>query len=146
VPRTQTHRRAGHPSCPIPAREQVGCDAGTTPASGLCTDPSATTLSVGNLYSGGGGSLNDGWVLGAHVSEIAWGTNAPQVYGTYASQIDSFLVDKQDATVVVAAGNAASASNQPTISDPATAKNAIIVGATYSLNEGFAPDPDEEDR
>jgi hypothetical protein len=66
-------------------------------------------------------------------------------YGTQAERIDQFLFDHKDAMLFIAAGNEGTDENgipdAGSVSDPATAKNAVVVGASLNANDiGFGGD------
>jgi len=107
---------------------------------GVCLDPMQGTLSVGTLY-GPPGSLDVAYnSYDARTFNFSWGTVGAAVYGAYATSIDSFLFDYPESMLFVAAGNQGVAA----ISDPATVKNAVVVGASYGPNH--RGNPDQNDR
>ena len=68
---------------------------------------------------------------GAKIHSNSWGSGDPSLYGSYTSDsqfVDSFIWNNRDMLIVFAAGNAGSGDN--TVTPPATAKNAISVGAS----------------
>jgi len=89
-----------------------------------------------------GDLLNDAYLAGARVHNDSWGAFVRGAYDTRAVQIDDFVDKFPDMVVVVAAGNAGDASSpriappgypdQYSVTSPATAKNAISVGASRS--------------
>ncbi len=81
---------------------------------------------------------------GVRVHSDSWGSAAKGEYTTYCSQVDQFVWDHKDFTVVFPVGNDGEDLDQNGIIDhdtiyaPATAKNCIAVGATESLRStGF---------
>jgi len=134
-----------------PGAMLLAYDAQITPTNTSCDDPALSGLFVGNIYSRasagscpGCGSLKDASNRLAHTFVLGWGSILNPVYGSNAAKVDEFLYDNKDSMLFVAAGNEGPEENS--VSDPATSKNAVTVGATYALNAGHAPDPDQEDR
>lgn len=80
--------------------------------------------------------------MGAKIINLSWGTPIASVYENGAMAVDTFVRKHPDVLVVIAAGNAGAAPHgQPslyTIGTPATAKNAIAVGACCSTRPEFA--------
>jgi hypothetical protein len=122
-------------------------DAHVTPGTLSCGDPTISGLAVGNIYSDntpGSGSLGDGYTRGARVFNFSWGSTNNNTYATNATRTDAFLFDHLDAMVFVAAGNDGTDDAQDlepdplSISDPATCKSCIVVGAS-----GNVDDPDD---
>lgn len=73
--------------------------------------------------------------LGSDILSCSWG-NPINYYTSYSQQIDKFIYENPEFTVVVAAGN--SGPGIGTISTPGTSKNAITVGASISSYEAFS--------
>ena len=127
-----------------PRAKVVAYDASVTPASGGCDDPGKGLISPGTLYSGGTGALADGYSRGARTVNFSWGSNS-DTYDTNPQQVDSFIFDKGDAMVFIAAGNNGSDSNRDGIPDPstlgtpATTKNGIAVGASFEQDDQADP-------
>ncbi|HEX6852516.1 MAG TPA: hypothetical protein VF139_14050 [Candidatus Polarisedimenticolaceae bacterium] len=130
-----------------PRAKLIAYDAESTPGLLGCGDPLTGGLSVGNVFSrnaaGQGddtGSLKASYDQGARVANFSWGTSGLPSYSTNARRIDEFLFDYKDAMVFVSAGNEGTDLNidgvpdPNTISDPASAKNAIVVGASTNAN------------
>ena len=126
-----------------PRAKLVAYDASLTPASGSCEDPGQGGISPGTLYSAPStGALADGYARGARVVNFSWGTNA-NVYDGNATQTDSFIFDKGDALVFIAAGNNGADTGgdfigEPfTVGAPGTTKNGVSVGASFDSNDQF---------
>jgi subtilisin family serine protease len=67
----------------------------------------------------------------------SWGSTSP-VYDFQASKLDSWLYNNQDCISHFAAGNYGENDNlDSTITSPATAKNAVTVGATKSPTANY---------
>lgn len=79
---------------------------------------------------------------GAKIINLSWGTALASVYESGSMAIDTFARERPDVLVVIAAGNAGKAlSGYPSlysIGTPATAKNALTVGACSSDRDEFA--------
>ena len=120
----------------------VAYDAAPTPAATSCQDPLLNNIAPGNLYASPNlGSMGESYVNnGAKVYNFSWGTTN-NVYDGFATDIDEFLVDKQDAMVFTSAGNAGQDSDNDfvpdlgTIGSPGTSKNALIIGANNAVND-----------
>ncbi|MCE5315625.1 MAG: S8 family serine peptidase [Armatimonadota bacterium] len=75
---------------------------------------------------------------GARVHSNSWGSAANGQYTTYSNEVDQFIWNHKDFTIVFAVGNEAEDLDEDGIVDqdslyaPATAKNCISVGATES--------------
>ena len=119
-----------------PRARLVFYDGHVTPPIGPCADPFQDAIVHGDLYSGGSsGSLGAGANQGARTYAIAWGTLGADFYAATSSDIDSFLRDKPETMLFVAAGNSGGDGEEPvpeTVSSPATAKNAVVVGASLT--------------
>ncbi len=86
--------------------------------------------------------LDDAYAQGARVHNDSWGAFVKGAYDTRAVQIDEFVDLHPDMVVVIAAGNAGNAArpviappgypDHYSVTSPATAKNAISVGASRS--------------
>lgn len=103
------------------------------------------TLVSNNLFSGGYTSetsmMQWGSQRGAVISTNSWGYVSAYGYSSHAAAVDTAVRDadsatsgNQQMTILFAAGN--SGSGQGTVGDPATAKNAITVGATGNVRDG----------
>ncbi len=85
--------------------------------------------------------LTQGYRSGARIHVLAWGSAAAGAYDNDSYEVDLYLREHRDAIICVAAGNSGSDRNADRETDPssldspATAKNAITIGAT----EGSAP-------
>lgn len=90
--------------------------------------------SLGGLPS----NLNDlfaqAWNAGARIHTNSWGSDVNGAYTTSSQQVDQY-VKNNDMTILFAAGNAGS--NLKTVGSPATAKNAITVGASENYRPSF---------
>jgi hypothetical protein len=129
-----------------PKARLIAYDAQVTPLTGRCDDPTQGNLTPGDLYTApSGGSLADGYAKGARISVFSWGAVTTQ-YDADTIDIDQFLFDKADAMVFVAAGNSGRDKNGDRIPDPntigtpATAKNALIIGAGRNSDDLGDPD------
>ena len=78
---------------------------------------------------------------GAKIVNLSWGVPLPGAYEGYSMTLDKFLRGHPDVLVVVAAGNSGKAPQGTltygTVGTPATAKNALTVGACQSDRPGF---------
>ena len=131
-----------------PGAVLVAYDGQITPQSVSCADPLQDTISPGDLYSGAAtGSLGSSYTTnGARTFNFSWGANA-NLYNTNAVDVDNFLNDKGDALVFISAGNDGQDTDNDTVPDPgslgapATAKNALAIGASRNANDpGAAPE------
>ncbi len=123
-----------------PLAKLVAYDAQATPSTLSCSDPAAGGLNVGDLYTPpSGGSMADAYAKGARTFNFSFGGGT----GTYgqASDVDAFMFDHKDALVFVSAGNLGSDTDNNgvpdpgTITDPATCKNCVSVGASGDAND-----------
>jgi serine protease AprX len=82
--------------------------------------------------------------MGANIINLSWGSAISSVYENGAMAVDTFVRERPDVLVVIAAGNEGSApTGLPslyTMGAPATAKNAITVGACCSSRPDFPDD------
>jgi len=129
-----------------PKARLVAYDAQVTPLTGRCDDPTLGNLLPGDLYTApSSGVLADGYAKGARIVTFSWG-KVDNVYDSDAQKVDQFLFDKSDAMIFVAAGNSGRDKNADRIPDPntvgspATAKNAIVVGASRNADDLGDPD------
>jgi len=81
--------------------------------------------------------------IGAKIHSVSWGYRSTG-YNSLTAEIDRYLYEDEDALVIVAAGNAGwdKSNNTPRDSSivmPATAKNALAVGASHSDGPDMAP-------
>ncbi|MCP3978631.1 MAG: S8 family serine peptidase [bacterium] len=117
-----------------PGAQLVAYDAydnGSTSAS--CIDPLQNGLSPGDLYAGfpGSGALGKAYsISGARTFNLSWGAPV-NAYTANSFDIDRFLDDHDDAMLFCAVGNSASL-GAGSVSTPATAKNSISVGASFT--------------
>lgn len=83
-------------------------------------------------------NLNDlfaqAWNAGARIHTNSWGADVNGAYTTSSQQVDQY-VKNNDMTILFAAGNAGP--NTQTVGSPATAKNAITVGASENYRPSF---------
>ena len=125
----------------------VAYDANVTPLQGSCGDPTDSGLVVGDIYTGAGtGSLEVAYTThAARTVNFSWGqTNNPE-YGTNANRVDTFLANTtyDRAMVFLSAGNAGrdddsdGTPDPSSVSEPATAKNAVVVGGSGNTNIPF---------
>ncbi|MFN0170163.1 MAG: S8 family serine peptidase [Bryobacteraceae bacterium] len=83
------------------------------------------------------------YTQGARIHSNSWGGGDPGVYDDQCEQIDRFIWNHKDFSVVVAAGNDGTDSdgdgriNPMSVTSPATAKNVITVGASESVRSQF---------
>ena len=84
--------------------------------------------------------LTDFYSRGARVVNFSWGS-AFNTYSSAAQDVDAFMWDNPDALVTVAAGNSSDedASEDGSLGSPATAKNALTVGATGAFDAFTRP-------
>ncbi len=117
-------------------------DAEITSPVGPCSNPLLDTLTPGDLYSGPfGGSLGEAYsVHGALTFNFSWGSVGIDAYTSNSDDVDRFLFDHDDAMLFLAAGNSGPAAGS--VSSPATAKNSVVVGASFTNN----PSPNQENR
>jgi hypothetical protein len=123
-----------------PGAKLAFLDTFQTPTATRCDDPQVAGLQVGTLYDGGtGGSLKTFYdTYDARVTNMSFGSS--NTYNSLARQIDAFLVDHPDAMVFVSAGNSGQDADNDNIPDlasvtaPATAKNAMTIGASGNLS------------
>lgn len=89
-----------------------------------------------------GGLFEEAYQAGARIHNNSWSSDTKSFYTIEAMEVDEFVASKQDMLIVIAAGNcattvdpfgAASDSVNPlSMGSPATAKNALTVGASSS--------------
>ncbi len=84
--------------------------------------------------------LTDFYTRGARVINFSWGSSF-NTYSSSARDVDAFMWDNPDALVSISSGNSSSsgASEDGTVGSPATAKNALTVGATGAFDEFTKP-------
>jgi subtilisin family serine protease len=78
--------------------------------------------------------FRDAYNDGARIHSNSWGTSSASEYNYQSQDVDDFIWDNNNYTIVFSAGNDGASSL--TINKPATAKNAITVGAS----ENYRPD------
>jgi serine protease AprX len=82
--------------------------------------------------------------MGAKVINLSWGRALSSTYENGAMAVDTFIRERLDVLVVVAAGNEGAApADYPSlysIGTPATAKNGVTVGACCSIRPDFPDD------
>ena len=82
--------------------------------------------------------MSDAYANGARISSNSWGgsssyyTSDSQTYDRLVRDAQSGVSDNQEMTIVFAAGNDGSTSGS--VTEPATAKNVITVGASENVN------------
>ncbi len=74
------------------------------------------------------------WNEGARIHNNSWGADVNGAYTTSSQQVDQFIWNN-DMTILFASGNAGPGTR--TVGSPATAKNAITVGASENLRPSF---------
>jgi hypothetical protein len=92
-------------------------------------------LDLGDLFE-------EAYQQGARVHNNSWGSATASLYTLNSSEVDEFVAARRDMLIVVSAGNEGTASNPAhsqrgfvdwlSIGSPASAKNAIVVGASRS--------------
>ena len=125
----------------------VAYDANVTPIQGSCGDPTNSGLVVGDIYTGAGtGSLEVAYTAhAARTVNFSWGQTNNPTYGTNANRVDTFLANAlyDRAMVFLSAGNEGrdldgdGIPDAGSISEPATAKNAVVVGGSGNTNIPF---------
>lgn len=89
--------------------------------------------------------LGQAYEKGARIQVLAWGTAASAAYDNDSYEADLFLREHRDALLLVAAGNSGSDRNGDrrtdpgSLSSPATAKNALTIGATEGSDPNGFP-------
>jgi PGF-pre-PGF domain-containing protein len=120
--------------------------------------PGATLVFQAMQYDGPDPSMNGGFYIpidlsslfqeayndGAKIHSNSWGSDIPALYGSYTSDsryVDSFIWNNPDMLIVFAAGNEGIYGDN-TVTPPATAKNAISVGASenFRIEKGGSSD------
>ncbi len=140
-----------------PGGRIVMYDGQVTPGSGGCEDPIGglgSRFQPGNLYVAGGtvndGSLEKAFAAGARTFNISFG-KIGNTYSAEAIQIDQFLANAsyKSAALFIASGNngkdefPAGGDGKPdfnTMQAPATAKNALAIGASRFADRSNEPD------
>jgi serine protease AprX len=105
---------------------------------------------LGGLPADLGELFEEAYQLGARIHNNSWGSNTEALYTFSSREVDEFVDRRRDMLVVIAAGNEGSAATSfkakkgfvdwSSMSSPATAKNALSVGACRSSRQegGFA--------
>ena len=89
--------------------------------------------------------LTQGYRSGARIHVLAWGSAAAGTYDNDSYEADLYLREHREAVVLVAAGNSGSDRNGDRVIDggsldsPATAKNAMTIGATEGSDPNGFP-------
>ena len=89
--------------------------------------------------------LTQGYSAGARIHVLAWGSAAAGTYDNDSYEADLYLREHRDAIVLVAAGNSGSDRNADreidasSLDSPATAKNAVTIGATEGSDPNGFP-------
>lgn len=120
-----------------------GAFKGTAPAAKLFFQSLLDSAGrLGGLPADLGDLFDQAYKLGARIHSNSWGSATPSTYTMSSGEVDDFVAAHQDMLVVIAAGNegqAATNMNSPagfvdwlSIGAPATAKNALTVGASRS--------------
>jgi hypothetical protein len=120
-----------------------GAFKGTAPAAKLFFQSLLdSTGGLGGLPADLGDLFDQAYKQGARIHSNSWGSSTPSTYTMSSGEVDDFVAAHQDMLVVIAAGNegqAATNMNSPagfvdwlSIGAPATAKNALAVGASRS--------------
>ncbi len=98
----------------------------------------------GNLVTDVETILQEAYADGARIHSDSWGANDSGDYSLNSFLFDRFLWEHPDMTALIAAGNKGLAGYQ-TIGSPATAKNAIAVGASESVRPSLGEHSDNQD-
>jgi hypothetical protein len=131
-----------------PGAVLVAYDGQHSPINVSCVDPLQDTITPGDLYSGGAsGSLGTSYTTyGARIVNFSWGADA-NIYGFLSTDIDQFLLDKDDALVFVSAGNTGADDDnngfpdEGTLGTPATTKNGLAIGSSRNATDpGAGPE------
>jgi len=75
---------------------------------------------------------------GARLHSNSWGSYGDTSYDSYCQDVDEFMWDNPDFLVLFAAGN--DGPDAHTVTSPATAKDAVSVGATQNAYSGLDPE------
>lgn len=89
---------------------------------------------LGGLPSNLNTLFTQAWNEGARIHNNSWGADVNGAYTTSSQQVDQFIWNN-DMTILFASGNAGPGTR--TVGSPATAKNAITVGASENLRPSF---------
>ncbi|MGN0833538.1 MAG: S8 family serine peptidase [Kiritimatiellia bacterium] len=118
-----------------------GLRRGVAPAAGLHVQACGDGTDSTSIYFGNAETYADifaaGLAYGAYIHSDSWGGNDAGAYSEFSAGLDEVAWWYPELLVVVAAGNAGP--NRQTVGSPATAKNALAVGNTYSSRSGRDP-------
>lgn len=118
-----------------------GLHRGTAPAAGLyvqaCGDGSSSPYIYFNNAETHADIFAAGLAYGAYIHSDSWGSDDAGAYSDFCAGLDEVAWWYPELLVVVAAGNAGP--RRQTVGSPATAKNALAVGNTYSSRSGRDP-------
>jgi serine protease AprX len=95
---------------------------------------------LGGLPSDLNDLFEQAWNAGARIHTNSWGSDVNGAYTTSSQQVDEY-VRNNDMTILFAAGNAGP--DLQTVGSPATAKNAITVGASENYRPSFGSISDD---
>lgn len=109
---------------------------GMAPKAGLVFQ---SIMDAGGGLGGLPGNLNtlfsQAYSAGARVHTNSWGAPVAGAYTSESKQVDEYVYNNDDMTVLFAAGN--EGPNAKTLNTPGTAKNAITVGASENNRPSF---------
>jgi serine protease AprX len=91
--------------------------------------------SLGGLPSNLNTLFSQAYNAGARIHNNSWGSDVNGAYTTSSQQVDQFIWNNKDMSILFASGNAGP--NLRTVGSPATAKNAITVGASENYKPSF---------
>lgn len=116
-----------------PKSRLVFHDIGCSAREAWCANPGKLTVPVAL----GEYLFEPAYEAGARVHSDSWGCGGPtpeacESYNAHAKEVDDFVWRRQDFLIVFAAGNDGTGPNAKSVSAPATAKNALVVGASQS--------------
>ncbi len=90
--------------------------------------------------------FEEAWQAGARIHNNSWGAATQSMYTLNSIEVDEFVARRRDMLIVISAGNEGTAAapqrSQPgfvdwlSIGSPASAKNALVVGASRSRRAG----------
>jgi len=115
-----------------------GRHRGVAPEARLYIQACGNGTSSGNIYFDNAETYADifaaGLAYGSYIHSDSWGDDDRGAYSEFSAGLDEVAWECPELLVVVAAGN--SGSGRQTVGSPATAKNALSVGNTYSSRGG----------
>lgn len=115
-----------------------GNHKGMAPGAELVVQNIATTGSLRAVAPPAFDTLfGDAYDSGARIHTNSWGGGG-NVYGTSAADIDAFMWNNKDFSILFAAGN--SGPNAGTLGIQANSKNCLSIGASQNNSGGFNPD------